>query len=74
MTDNHAKIMKKFCRICLNTNKLTKTTTLESYYFCLANPKFRICKWCKERAANDVENGRQFSDELKNYGINGKKF
>ena len=72
MPDSHKKTMKLYCRVCQNTNKLEKAGTMEIYFFCLGDPKFRICKYCKEKCAAHIQNGKQFSEEMTSYGINGK--
>ena len=45
---------------------------MEIYFFCLGDPKFRVCKWCKQKCDSHIQAGKSFSEEMSSYGINGK--
>ena len=68
----HSKILKSYCRICLNTNDLEKMTTNEQLFFFVneLDPN-RICSICRRTVEILLTTGARFSSSLKSFKIKG---
>lgn len=76
MGNLHDEILKTYCRVCFSTNKLKKISDypISKHFFCIGDPKQRICKICRTKASAMLDDGKQFSDHFEDFGIKSKFF
>lgn len=76
MGNSHEEILKGYCRVCFSTNKLKKISEypISKHFFCIGDPKNRICKLCRTKASQFLDEGEQFSDHFADFGIKSKNF
>ena len=68
----HETIIKLYCRVCFSTNKLKKIGDVDKYFFCVGEPKARICKLCHQKADQLMNEGSLFSENMDKFGIKRK--
>lgn len=68
----HAKTLKSYCRVCMNTNNLNKMTSNEQLFFFVneLDPN-RICPICRKTTEALLATGQRFSSSLGSFNIKG---